>query len=251
MEDCCAVCAEPLAWVAYGPCGHKEACSKCATRLRFVLEDKRCVICQQANATVMITRFLGDFTATLPADAFAELKAKSKARELWYLSAADAYFDDQEHFNEIRQAKVQAYCRAACTELCSYTHPALLEGGGIPQRFRGLNDLKRQLQIQRGLQFCPICLEGRKVFLCEQVLYSSQDLKHHMKSGDTEGPMAESGFKGHPMFCRQHHYDDNALFQHMHSRHEHCFICRRRQPQKYVYYRDLEELAGERPCCIA
>ena len=74
MEDCCAVCAEPLAWVAYGPCGHKEACSKCATRLRFVLEDKRCVICQQANATVMITRFLGDFTATIPADAFAELK---------------------------------------------------------------------------------------------------------------------------------------------------------------------------------
>ena len=41
-----------------------------------------------------------------------------------------------------------------------------------------------------------------QVFLCEQVLYSSQDLKHHMKSGDTEGPMAESGFKGHPM-CRQ------------------------------------------------
>lgn len=50
-----------------------------------------------------------------------------------------------------------------CRELCSYTHPALLEGGGTPQRFRGLNDLKRQLQIQRGLQFCPICLEGRKV----------------------------------------------------------------------------------------
>ena len=51
----------------------------------------------------------------------------------------------------------------SCRELCSYTHPALLEGGGNPQRFRGLNDLKRQLQIQRGLQFCPICLEGRKV----------------------------------------------------------------------------------------
>ena len=63
---------------------------------------------------------------------------------------------------------------------------------------------------------------------------------------------------GHPQstllahrFCRQHHYDDNALFQHMHSRHEHCFICRRRQPQKYVYYRDLEELAGEHPSCVA
>ena len=55
------------------------------------------------------------------------------------------------------------YMCPSSRELCSYTHPALLEGGGNPQRFRGLNDLKRQLQIQRGLQFCPICLEGRKV----------------------------------------------------------------------------------------
>ena len=28
MEDCCAVCAEPLEWTAYGQCGHTDACSK-------------------------------------------------------------------------------------------------------------------------------------------------------------------------------------------------------------------------------
>ena len=54
------------------------------------------------------------------------MQAKSKARELWYLSAADAYFDDQEHFNEIRQAKVQAYCRAACTGAARYRVSACL-----------------------------------------------------------------------------------------------------------------------------
>jgi hypothetical protein len=42
------------------------------------------------------------------------------------------------------------------------------------------------------------------VFISEQVLYSKSDLERHMRTGDDEGPMAESGFKGHPLcrFCR-------------------------------------------------
>jgi len=45
----CAVCAEPLEWVAVGLCGHQEACHQCTARLRFVCKDKRCVICKQAR----------------------------------------------------------------------------------------------------------------------------------------------------------------------------------------------------------
>ena len=74
MDDCCAVCAEPLEWTAYGPCGHKDACSKCVTRLRFALGDTRCVICQQQSPAVVATRFMGTFTDTLPAEEFAQLK---------------------------------------------------------------------------------------------------------------------------------------------------------------------------------
>ena len=74
MEDCCAVCAEPLDWVAYGACGHKDACSKCVTRLRFVLKDDRCVICQQPLAYVFVTRFMGDYTKSLSAKEFGELQ---------------------------------------------------------------------------------------------------------------------------------------------------------------------------------
>lgn len=40
-----------------------------------------------------------------------------------------------------------------------------------------------------------------QVFLAEQCLYSKSELDRHMKTGDVEGPMAESGFKGHPE-CR-------------------------------------------------
>lgn len=80
MEDCCAVCAEPLEWTAYGPCGHKDACSKCVTRLRFALDDTRCVICQQQSPAVMVARFMGTFTDTLPAEEFADLKVRVGGR---------------------------------------------------------------------------------------------------------------------------------------------------------------------------
>lgn len=67
-----------------------------------------------------------------------------------------------------------------------------------------------------------------------------------MRSGDVTGPMAESGFKGHPQcqFCRKRFYGDNELFVHMQSAHEQCFLCRRARPDRYVYYKDYNELEG-------
>jgi len=73
-DDYCAVCADRLDWIAFGPCGHQEACSKCVTRLRFVLKDDRCVICQQPTAYMFVTKFHGQFSKTLSAQEFEELK---------------------------------------------------------------------------------------------------------------------------------------------------------------------------------
>jgi hypothetical protein len=76
MEDCCFICAEPLEWVAFGPCGHKEACSKCVMRMRFVLKDSRCIMCQQDAPAVFVTRAMGAFTASIPLEDFAALSHK-------------------------------------------------------------------------------------------------------------------------------------------------------------------------------
>lgn len=46
-------------------------------------------------------------------------------------------------------------------------------------------------------------------------------------------------------FCRKRFYGENELFQHMHSAHEQCFLCRRANPNKYVYYRDYPDLESE------
>lgn len=40
-----------------------------------------------------------------------------------------------------------------------------------------------------------------QVFISEQILYSDADFQRHMRTGDVVGPLAESGFPGHPQ-CR-------------------------------------------------
>ena len=77
------ICAEPLTHVAYGPCGHRDACVECVARLRFVMDDERCVICQQQCPSMFATRAMGDYTETIGSEAFAELPRRAReGREL-------------------------------------------------------------------------------------------------------------------------------------------------------------------------
>lgn len=47
-------------------------------------------------------------------------------------------------------------------------------------------------------------------------------------------------------FCKKRFYDGDELYRHMESSHEHCFICRKQHPNRFVYYKDYAELDGER-----
>eukprot|EP00210_Caulerpa_lentillifera_P007582 g7242.t1 len=104
--------------------------------------------------------------------------------------------------------------------------------------------MKVFMKTQLNKQFCEICLKGRKAFICEQILYSPFDMKRHMSRGDVEGPLAEGGFKGHPIceFCRNRFFSETELFKHNTERHETCFICRRQNPLVYRYFRDYNSL---------
>ncbi len=121
--------------------------------------------------------------------------------------------------------------------------------------FASLRTLKAHLSTHHKRSLCEVCLEGRKVFLAEQIAYTKPELDRHMKQGDLDGAMAESGFKGHPecRFCKKRYFGENELYQHMHTTHEECFICRRGAPHRHVYYRDYPDLEnhfrqGHYPC---
>ena len=63
-----------------------------------------------------------------------------------------------------------------------------------------------------------------QVFIPEQVAYSKPDLERHMRTGDLTGPMAESGFKGHPQ-CRCCHALKSLELMDQHFVREHVTAC--------------------------
>ena len=283
------VCAEPLDWIAYSSCGHKEACSRCVARLRFVLKDKRCVICQQQSPAVIITRNVGAYTRLLPPEEFDRLQVGCvheyrvpqtaivlllrrhgvqgyvERGELQFLPQAEAYVEDREHLEELRHAcraptvhaLFSTWCRLsqlslACVGACAATHTQCWQARrpispacttwrsiskgpcscpSVPSAWRAARyacnlpvQLAEHLLFSRRSTTSPMhvpahaastgaasggttfraaakwCLRAQ-VFISEQVLYTKADLEQHMRKGDLTGPLAESGFQGHPS-CR-------------------------------------------------
>ena len=235
MEDCCAICAEPT-HVAYGPCGHRDACVECVARLRFVMEDRRCVICQVPCERVFATRHMGEYTETIGADGFEQLPKRARAKQLHHDDKLDMYFDD-----DAVCGKVKSLRSLVCGE-CVRGGRRRLRGPAASERQgpEGAPPREARQVLLRGVP------RGTQVFLSEQLLYTRTQLDKHRygASADVDHAFGHAGFKGHPSckYCRKFFYDEGQLYTHMQTAHETCHICRRQCPDKHVYYRDYEEL---------
>ncbi|XP_071715445.1 uncharacterized protein [Rutidosis leptorrhynchoides] len=142
---------------------------------------------------------------------------------------------------------IKAMCRLSCSVCDKAEEDAGGNGSKRKARFRDIHQLKGHLFHQHKVFMCSLCLEGRKVFICEQKLYNKAQLKQHINTGDSEVDGTESergGFQGHPLceFCRSPFYGDNELYTHMETEHYHCFICKRQNPGKYEYYKNYDDL---------
>ncbi|CAA7400110.1 unnamed protein product [Spirodela intermedia] len=242
MDDTCVVCAESLEWVGYGSCGHREVCSTCVVRMRFVLDDRRCCLCKIESPTVFITKALGDYTRVITDfSQFPVGVSEGQVGNYWYHEDTQAYFDDVDHYRMIK-----AMCRLSCS-ICDRRGEDAEGGGKRRSRFRNIEQLKSHLYHRHKLFMCTLCLEGRKVFICEQKLYTKAQLNRHISGGDSEVDGSESergGFMGHPMceFCRTPFYGDNELYTHMSTEHYTCHICQRQHPGQYDYFRNYDDL---------
>ncbi|KAL5699258.1 RING-type E3 ubiquitin transferase [Ranunculus cassubicifolius] len=230
MDDSCAVCAETLEWVAYGECGHRDVCSTCVSRLRFICGDRRCCICKSESDIVYITKALGDYTTKITNfSVFRKARKEGKNGNYWYHQDTGAFFDDFDQYNTIK-----AMCKLSCS-ICEKTE----ERG-----FKTIDKLNSHFFHKHKKLICTLCLEGRKVFICEQRLYTRTELDQHIKVGNLEVDGKESGFKGHPMceFCRKSFYGENELYKHMTTQHYTCHICQRQNPGQYEHYKNYDDL---------
>ncbi|KAM7275807.1 hypothetical protein ACFE04_017673 [Oxalis oulophora] len=242
MDDSCAVCADTLEWVAYGPCGHREVCSTCVARLRFICDDRKCCICKTESDKVFVTKALGDYTRMInDFTVFPNEVREGKVGSYWYHEDTQTFFDDMDQYR-----MVKAMCRLSCS-VCDNMDENSNDGPRHRGRFRNIEQLKGHLFHRHRLLMCSLCLEGRKVFICEQKLYTRAQLNQHINTGDSEVDGTESergGFMGHPLceFCKSPFYGDNELYLHMSTEHYTCHICQRQHPGQYEYFRNYDDL---------
>uniref|UniRef100_A0A0E0JGF0 C2H2-type domain-containing protein n=1 Tax=Oryza punctata TaxID=4537 RepID=A0A0E0JGF0_ORYPU len=167
------------------------------------------------------TRVIPDFSALRGAG------GEGKAGEYWHHEATQTWFDDADQYR-----KISAMCRLSCSvcersgnkeERCGKAAKAKRKS-----KIRSVDQLKGHLLNRHGLYMCDLCLEGRKVFICEQKLYTMSQLNQHIKSGDSEVDGSEverRGFGGHPMqHSGQYDYFRNYDDLEMHFQRDH-FLC--------------------------
>lgn len=191
---------------------------------------------------MFVTKALGDYTRMI--NDFSVLPSESrdgKVGPYWYHEDTQAFFDDLDHYKMIK-----AMCRLSCG-VCDNMDEQPNDGSRRRQQFRNIEQLKSHLFHRHKLIMCSLCLEGRKVFICEQKLYTRAQLNQHIKTGDSEVDGSESergGFSGHPSckFCRTHFYGDNELYSHMSTEHYTCHICQRQHPGQYEYFKNYDDL---------
>ena len=97
--------------------------------LSFAASAPRPALLPQESAAVRVTRALGEYTQLASAAWLAEAPARVRAGQLWHEPAADAFFDDQEHFR-------------ASAAVCTFGCAACAAGAATPPRLDSLAALK-------------------------------------------------------------------------------------------------------------
>lgn len=93
-----------------------------------------------------------------------------------------------------------------------------------------------------------LCIEHKKVFAHEHLLFSKAQLAEHAATGKNPNPKKahaeDDGFRGHPKcgFCKINFFDNEQLFEHCRNKHEQCHICIRQGRDRDVYYQSYRTL---------
>ncbi|KAL0089717.1 C2H2-type zinc finger transcription factor [Phycomyces blakesleeanus] len=211
-EEVCFICTEPIMTYAVSECDHRT-CHLCALRLRSLYKTRNCAYCKTEQRTVIFTHDPEKpFSSYTPEDTpFVDKNY-------------DILFEDETMYKD-----TMVLLDYNCPEpTCS-------------QKFNDYPQLKQHVQSAHGRMLCDLCVEHKKIFPHEHVLYTSAQLGHHYRYGDESSQ--DAGFKGHPecQFCSIHFYGDDELFAHCRDKHEQCHICVKRG-RRHEYYADYDGL---------
>eukprot|EP01119_Soliformovum_irregulare_P019254 TRINITY_DN6052_c0_g1_i1.p1 TRINITY_DN6052_c0_g1~~TRINITY_DN6052_c0_g1_i1.p1 ORF type:complete len:355 (-),score=6.90 TRINITY_DN6052_c0_g1_i1:25-1089(-) len=220
IEDLCCICCEKLEFYALGTCNHKTMCSLCAMKRRKLYKDNQCPICKTPSESIVLVHNTSK-NSQVQFESFRmeDLLCGDKPCKVYFPRG-----EAEKHFAIIKKGW-EYRCRFCKGH--DRVQRGRVQGRSTSfaknQKFPSLAELKKHLKDAHSLQFCDVCLQNRKVFLQEQSVFTDRELEHHMQEGDKDNQIHHFLCQ----FCDVMFYDTDAIWQHLSSQHESCFICRR------------------------
>ena len=197
----CLICASKTEFISVGQCDH-YICSTCCLRIRTKKLEKSCPICKQHQ----------EYVICYPARKLGQIRSFDSFQVLGLDTPTPSF--DTDHFSGMMYYK--------CTQ--HYKYMLGLRSTICPfkkcfETFQSNEQLSKHLLEKHDKRVCPLCLIHRPIFIPEQTLYSSSQLKKHMTSPPmgskrtVDSDAKEIG--GHPMcrFCNEHYYDATELYK--------------------------------------
>jgi hypothetical protein len=202
-QQICLVCYEPIKYFAVLECDHTDVCWKCLLTQRELMLDKSCPVCKQDTAVPVFTKLAPKLISDY--------------------NKKDMIYDEKFKFYTPHKEII-----LACNELRSFVC-YLCSSKGKNRIFSSYEEAKAHQLQAHSLHYCDLCVKHRKVFMNDQKLYSSAQLKNHLKMGEVDKDYGL--IKGHPLcrFCDKRFYSDDDILEHMHLGHYECHICKAQQ----------------------
>lgn len=210
-----------------GECDHANVCFSCCFRSRVLYNDRLCPICRHNNPTVVYTKKPAPF------------------KELMKTPFA---FRFKEYGVVTNDNSVYKYLQFMISNTCRFCE----------RKFKTIDQLNEHYKEIHHVSFCPVCLKYQKTFTYDKELFTEEQLKQHFEEVDPETLVTR-----HPVceFCDIPFYDLDALYRHLNSQHESCYICDKENPNRniryYNTYNDLyehmkaEHYVCDDPSCVA
>lgn len=200
-DDCCMCCCEPLRTRGIGECGHMAVCGLCTLRLRVLMNETACILCQQPLGNVLIS-------STTANGSTGETLSDPLGSGCW--------FDDRSVMKEMVQVR-QLSCKI-CAPVEEF-ESVVSKSRSFVVVFESMAGLAAHLQDEHNKSMCMLCVENRRVFVSEQALYTEFELLQHLEGGG-------QGESGHPAcsLCspERNFYEHQELAAHLVSS---IFVC--------------------------
>ncbi|KAE8727569.1 hypothetical protein F3Y22_tig00005459pilonHSYRG00292 [Hibiscus syriacus] len=125
----------------------------------------------------LVVQALGDYTRNInDLSLFPSQARVGRTGSYWHHDDTQAFFNDVDYYKVIK-----AMSRLSCN-VCDRSQDRVKRRGN----FRNIEHLKGHLFHMHRLVMCSLCLQGRKVFISEQKLFSGAQLNRHINTGNSE-----------------------------------------------------------------